>query len=111
MSLASREPLHPAARELPPPEGGLASYPPVERWSDWEEYDPIAWPEKVKRRYELIPTICCNCEADSARLRSVISSATPATRYTPPISLRTGKPRSWIQRIVPSGRTTLYSIS
>ena len=63
MTSASREPLHPAARELPPPEGGLASYPPVERWGDWEEYDPIAWPQKVKRRYELIPTICFNCEA------------------------------------------------
>jgi anaerobic selenocysteine-containing dehydrogenase len=63
MSITSREPLHPAARELPPREGGLASYPPVERWGDWEEYDPIAWPQKVKRRYELIPTICFNCEA------------------------------------------------
>jgi anaerobic selenocysteine-containing dehydrogenase len=63
MTTESREPLHPAARELPPREGGLASYPPVERWGDWEEYDPIAWPEKVKRRYELIPTICFNCEA------------------------------------------------
>src|SRR6266849_1847178 len=57
------EPLHPSARELPPPTGGLASYPPVERWDDWEEYDPTAWPRKVKRRYSLIPTICFNCEA------------------------------------------------
>jgi len=56
------EPLHPSARELPVPEG-LASYPPVERWDDWEEYDPVAWPRKVKRRYRLIPTICFNCEA------------------------------------------------
>src|SRR5688500_1733917 len=63
MNNPSTEPLHPAARELPPREGGLASYPPVERWNDWEEYDPVAWPEKVKRRYELIPTICFNCEA------------------------------------------------
>ena len=31
MASASREPLHPAARELPPREGGLASYLPVER--------------------------------------------------------------------------------
>ena len=56
------EPLHPSARELPVPEG-LASYPPVERWDDWEEYDAVAWPRKVKRRYRLIPTICFNCEA------------------------------------------------
>jgi len=39
------------------------SYPPVERWEDWEEYDPVAWPQKVKRRYSLVPTICFNCEA------------------------------------------------
>jgi len=63
MSDPRAEPLHPAARELPPPSGGLASFPPVERWSDWEEYDPAAWPRKVKRRYQLIPTICFNCEA------------------------------------------------
>jgi anaerobic selenocysteine-containing dehydrogenase len=57
------EPLHPVARELTSPAGGLASYPPVERWEDWEEYDPVAWPRKVARRYSLIPTICFNCEA------------------------------------------------
>ncbi len=56
-------PLHPVAQDLPVPIGGLASYPPVERWDDWEEYDPVAWPRKVTRRYSLIPTICFNCEA------------------------------------------------
>jgi anaerobic selenocysteine-containing dehydrogenase len=51
------------ARDLPPPARGLASYPPVERWDDWTEYDARAWPRKVERRYSLIPTICFNCEA------------------------------------------------
>jgi anaerobic selenocysteine-containing dehydrogenase len=41
----------------------LASCPPPERWQDWMEYDAKAWPRKVERRYELIPTICFNCEA------------------------------------------------
>jgi anaerobic selenocysteine-containing dehydrogenase len=59
----SPEPLHPVARDLTPREGGLAAYPPVERWDDWQEFDPVAWPRKVPRRYELIPTICFNCEA------------------------------------------------
>jgi anaerobic selenocysteine-containing dehydrogenase len=59
----STEPLHPVARELSEREGGLASYPPVARWDDWEEYDAVAWPRKVRRRYSLIPTICFNCEA------------------------------------------------
>ncbi|HEV8585095.1 MAG TPA: molybdopterin-dependent oxidoreductase [Methylomirabilota bacterium] len=63
MNRPSAEPLHPVARDLTPREGGLASYPPVERWDDWQEFDPVAWPKKVERRYELIPTICFNCEA------------------------------------------------
>jgi anaerobic selenocysteine-containing dehydrogenase len=57
------KPLHPGAAELEPPKGGLASFPPVERWDDWVEYDPAEWPKKVEKRYRLIPTICFNCEA------------------------------------------------
>jgi len=57
------EPLHPAAQSLTPPGGGLQSFPPTDRWDDWEEYDPRAWPKKVARRYRLVPTICFNCEA------------------------------------------------
>src|SRR2546425_13354125 len=64
-------PLHPVARELAASQGGLKSYPPVERWEDWEEYDPVAWPQKVKRRYSLIPTICFNCEAGCGLLAYV----------------------------------------
>jgi anaerobic selenocysteine-containing dehydrogenase len=63
MNRPSAEPLHPVARDLSPREGGLSAYPPVERWDDWEELDPLAWPRKVPRRYELVPTICFNCEA------------------------------------------------
>jgi anaerobic selenocysteine-containing dehydrogenase len=63
MTPSSSEPLHPVARELSERQGGLASYPPAARWDDWEEYDPVAWPRKVARRYSLIPTICFNCEA------------------------------------------------
>jgi anaerobic selenocysteine-containing dehydrogenase len=48
---------------MAPPSGGLASFPPAERWDDWEEYDAVAWPRRVKRRYWIIPTICFNCEA------------------------------------------------
>ena len=61
--MAIPEPLHPVARTLEQPGGGLSSYPPVDRWEDWEEYDPRAWPRKETRRYQLIPTICFNCEA------------------------------------------------
>jgi len=71
LSHPSVEPLHPVARELSEREGGLASYPPVGRWDDWEEYDPVAWPRKVPRRYSLIPTICFNCEAGCGLLAYV----------------------------------------
>jgi len=71
VSRPSVEPLHPVARELSEREGGLASYPPVGRWDDWEEYDPVAWPRKVPRRYSLIPTICFNCEAGCGLLAYV----------------------------------------
>jgi hypothetical protein len=89
MTDRTNEPLHPVARELAASGGGsLASYPPVERWDDWEEYDPVAWPRKVKRRYSLIPTICFNCEAGcgcsptsiARRSRSRSSRATRAPR-------------------------------
>lgn len=41
----------------------LASCPPPEQWHDWVEYDARAWPRKVEKHYEIIPTICFNCEA------------------------------------------------
>ena len=41
----------------------LASCPPPDKWHDWMEYDAKAWPRKVERHYEIIPTICFNCEA------------------------------------------------
>ena len=57
------KPLNPAAAGLEPLPGGLASFPPAERWGDWTEYDPAQWPRKVHRHYSLIPTVCFNCEA------------------------------------------------
>ena len=41
----------------------LQQYPPVDRWDDWVEWDPKAWPRKVERHYMLLPTICFNCES------------------------------------------------
>ena len=58
----TRQPLHPSALRLDAA-GGLASYPPVAKWDDWVEYDTSHWPRKVEKRYQIIPTICFNCEA------------------------------------------------
>ena len=41
----------------------LSSYPPVEKWDDWAEYDADAWPRRVEKHYNLVPTICFNCES------------------------------------------------
>ncbi len=43
--------------------GELSNFPPVDRWDDWTEYESTQWPERVERRYMLVPTICFNCEA------------------------------------------------
>jgi anaerobic selenocysteine-containing dehydrogenase len=45
------------------PDGRMSSYPPSERWDDWVEWDSRAWPDRLARRYTLVPTICFNCEA------------------------------------------------
>ncbi|GAB4273528.1 MAG: molybdopterin-dependent oxidoreductase [Candidatus Promineifilaceae bacterium] len=44
-------------------DGRLSTYPPVKYWDNWVEYDSKAWPHKVARRYQLIPTVCFNCES------------------------------------------------
>jgi anaerobic selenocysteine-containing dehydrogenase len=58
-----RQPLHPVAAGLQPSHSALATYPPVEKWDDWVEYDTAHWPRKVERHCQIIPTICFNCEA------------------------------------------------
>jgi len=45
------------------PDGRMSQYPPPEHWDDWVEWDSKAWPERVARRYTLVPTICFNCES------------------------------------------------
>src|SRR5947209_8935755 len=49
----------------------LQAFPPSERWDDWREYDPTAWPRRVEKRYMLVPTICFNCEAACGMLAFV----------------------------------------
>jgi anaerobic selenocysteine-containing dehydrogenase len=41
----------------------LAAFPPTQRWDDWIELDSRSWPERVERRYMLVPTTCFNCES------------------------------------------------
>ncbi|RMG13726.1 MAG: formate dehydrogenase [Deltaproteobacteria bacterium] len=60
-SRAEREPVR--LTHVRHPDGRMSSYPPVEYWDDWVEWDPKAWPKKVPRHYTLVPTICFNCES------------------------------------------------
>jgi anaerobic selenocysteine-containing dehydrogenase len=62
-------PLNPAVADLAP--APLRSFPPVERWNNWTEYDAASWPRKVERNYTLVPTICFNCEAGCGLLAYV----------------------------------------
>ncbi|MBI4615002.1 MAG: molybdopterin-dependent oxidoreductase [Planctomycetes bacterium] len=41
----------------------LAIGPAPDRWEDWVELDPAAWPERREIHYRIVPTICFNCEA------------------------------------------------
>ena len=43
--------------------GNLRSHPEPAKWDDWEEFDAKAWPRRESHHYELIPTVCFNCEA------------------------------------------------
>jgi anaerobic selenocysteine-containing dehydrogenase len=45
------------------PRRPLADFPPIEQWDAWTEYDPGHWPRKVTREYNLVPTVCFNCES------------------------------------------------
>ena len=49
----------------------LTAYPPPEKWHDWVEFDPKAWPRKVARHFEIVPTVCFNCEAGCGLLAYV----------------------------------------
>jgi len=57
---ADRSPVAPAVRRSP---WELSVAPPPERWDDWRELDPAAWPERRERAYRCVPTICFNCES------------------------------------------------
>jgi anaerobic selenocysteine-containing dehydrogenase len=45
------------------PGAGLVDYPPPERWDDWTEYEARGWTRKQKKSYQIVPTVCFNCEA------------------------------------------------
>ncbi len=63
------------------PAGELTNFPPPERWDDWEEYDATAWPQRVRRRYRLVPTTCFNCESACGLLAYVEAETGKVRRF------------------------------
>ena len=59
----------------------LSSAPGPEHWDDWREYDPAAWPRKVARHYQLVPTICFNCESACGLLAYVDKESGEIRRF------------------------------
>ena len=53
------------------PDGRMSQYPPPEMWDDWVEWDGAKWPQRIPRRYTLVPTICFNCESGCGLLAYV----------------------------------------
>jgi len=43
--------------------GELSSYPPPEKWDNWEEYEAKGWAGREKKTYAIVPTTCFNCES------------------------------------------------
>ncbi len=66
------------ARESP---WELAVGPPPERWDDWVELDPRAWPVRREQHYRCIPTICFNCESACGLLAFVDKGSGQITKF------------------------------
>jgi anaerobic selenocysteine-containing dehydrogenase len=63
-------------------DGSHLSYcPPVEKWDDWVELDPEAWPRRVEKHYQLVPTICFNCESACGLLAYVDKDTGQVTKF------------------------------
>jgi anaerobic selenocysteine-containing dehydrogenase len=87
------------------PNSHLASCPPVERWDDWVEYDSEAWPRRVERHYQLIPTICFNCESACGLLAYVDKATGQVAKFE-------GNPVHPASRgrLCPKGPATIHQI-
>jgi anaerobic selenocysteine-containing dehydrogenase len=69
-------------KRYPGPSGThLTSFPPRERWDDWTELDSRAWPQRVERRYMLVPTTCFNCESACGLLAYVDRETLEVRKY------------------------------
>lgn len=59
----------------------LETFPPMDQWDDWVEYEAGHWPRKVEKRYRLVPTTCFNCEAACGLVAYVDKDAGTIRRF------------------------------
>jgi anaerobic selenocysteine-containing dehydrogenase len=72
-----------AGNALPPRNAPweLSVGPPPGLWDDWVELDANAWPERVEKHYQCIPTICFNCESGCGLLAFVDKADGKITKF------------------------------
>ena len=58
---------------------GLQAHPAPSQWDDWQELDAQLWPKRQAHHYQLVPTVCFNCEA-ACGLLAYIDKATQEIR-------------------------------
>jgi len=75
-STARGETFYPGASRI-----HLAAFPPKERWDDWVELDSKAWPRRVEKRYQLVPTTCFNCESACGLLAYVDQDSAQVRKF------------------------------
>ena len=59
----------------------LYKYPEPSQWEDFVELDPLAWPEKIERRYSIVPTTCFNCESACGLLAYIDKSSNEVRKF------------------------------
>ncbi len=63
------------------PGSALTHYPPPEQWDNWTEYEATAWPRRVKKTYDIVPTTCFNCESACGLLAYVDKSSGAVRKF------------------------------
>ncbi|MDP6220395.1 MAG: molybdopterin-dependent oxidoreductase, partial [Candidatus Thalassarchaeaceae archaeon] len=61
--------------------GALRRFPEPADWDEHVELDADSWPERVERRYSLVPTTCFNCESACGMLAYVDKDSGQVARF------------------------------
>ncbi|MEE2812477.1 MAG: molybdopterin-dependent oxidoreductase [Candidatus Thermoplasmatota archaeon] len=62
-------------------ENPLQKFPNPDQWDEHVELDAQAWPERIERRYSLVPTTCFNCESACGLLAYVDKDSGEVSKF------------------------------